>query len=339
MKISVVIPHYLSKITAHAIYKLLENKGRHEVVIWVVDNNAGDGSIAYLRPFVNDIRYQSFPKNYVQSHGIAIDFVLPYVDTEYFITMESDSFPINDKWLDYYEDLIEKGYDAAGSYLQLSGGSYLHPCGAMYSKKAWQEAVSYCNNIEYGYFPNMAYKDGFESHVMLHKSIIEKVIANPFDYVELADEYKKLNRTGWLEKLRWYSPVVGPMHNGMGKNNESVKTYGQRTKETEPQDIILDNKKKIIYRVGEEPGQWLYYFMLAKGKKVFEIPTEMKWMPNREKEQQEYSLNEAGVKHIWAGSSYLGMKDTEMNDVYEFKKNQVNELYNSLPKKYKTDAN
>ena len=42
-------------------------------------------------------------------------------------------------------------------------------------------------------------------------------------------------------------------------------------------------------------------------------------------------LNEAGIKHIWAGSSYLDMKDTDFNDVYEFKSKLIEELYNSLP--------
>ena len=28
--------------------------------------------------------------------------------------MESDSFPVEENWLDYYEKLVEAGFDAAG---------------------------------------------------------------------------------------------------------------------------------------------------------------------------------------------------------------------------------
>lgn len=336
MKISILIPHYKNgKITAHCIHKLLEHKGSHDIEILVVDNNAKDGSIKYLKPFVNDIKYQRYPHDMIQSHGVAMDFILPYVQTDYFIMMESDSYPTENNFLDYYEDLINRGYDSATSYLKLSGGSYGHPCGGLFSKKVWQEAKQYCNAVEYAYFPNMAYKYGFASHVMLHKSIVEDVLKKPFDYVELSDEYKNFTRQQWMEKLMWYSPTVAPFHMGMGSNNESVKTYGNRNKETESSKILLDNKKKIIFRVGLEPAQWFYYWMLAKGYKIFEIPTEIKWMPNRENEQQEYTSTESGITHIWAGSSYLDMENTPMNDVYEFKKTQIEELYNSLSEKLK----
>lgn len=339
MKIAILIPHYKNgQITAHAVSKLIQHKGKHEIEIMIVDNNAGDGSAAFLRPFINDIKYQAYPKDKLQSHGISFDFILPYVKTDYFITIESDSYPTNDTWLDYIEDLINEGYDSGGSLLSLSGGQYQHPCGAFYSKKVWQEAKIYCNEVEYAYFPNMYTSEGFDCHTMLHKSIVEKVIQSPYDYLELADGYKGLSRQGFVEKLMYYSPTVAPFHNGMGKLNESVKTYGQRCLATEVHNILLSDKPKILRRIGYEPGQWLTYFMLAKDKKVFHIPTEVKWVNDREFQQQEYTRMENGFTHVWAGSSYLDMKDTEMNDVYEFKKNQIEELYNSLPENQKIKA-
>ena len=150
MDFTIIIPHYKSKITAYAIHKLRENKGKHNIEIFVVDNNAGDGSFEYLKPFNKYIKYQPYPKNRLQSHGISFDFVLPYVKTEWFITIESDSFPTEDNWLDYYENIINQGYDCAGSLLHLSGGEYLHPCGALYSKKIWEQASKMCFDTKYG---------------------------------------------------------------------------------------------------------------------------------------------------------------------------------------------
>lgn len=336
MKFSILIPHYKNgKMTAYAISQLLKYKGKHEIEILVVDNNFGDGSTNYLKPFTKDFKYQAYPKDKLQSHAIAFDFIMPYVKTNWFITIESDSFPTKDNWLDYYENLINEGYDSAGSFLQLSGGQYQHPAGALYSKKIWQEAKRYCNEVQYAYFPNMNTREGFDCHLMLHKSIVEDVLKSPYDYIELAHGYKGLNRQQIVERMMYYSPVVAPFHNGMGAKNESIKTYGQRSIESEVPFVLLSDKPKIISRIGYEPGQWLTYWQLATGKKLFNIPTEIKWLPNREGQQQEYTLMENGFKHVWAGSSFLDMEGTDFNDVYEFKKNQIEELYQSLPEHQK----
>lgn len=332
MKISILIPHFKTgKMTAYTIAQLLKYKGDHEVEILVIDNNAGDGSVQYLKPFAKDIKYQAYPKDMLQSHGIAFDFILPYVKNDYFITIESDSFPTTEGWLDYYENLINNGYDAGGSLLQLSGGEYLHPCGAFYSKKVWQEAKDYCNSVEYAYFPNMALREGFACHLMVHKSIVEKVMDAPYDYVEPAGDYGKMSRKDIVLRMMHYSPVVAPFHNGMGGNNESIKTYGQRNATSEVPTIILSNKQKLLARIGYEPGQFLYYFMLAKGKKIFHIPTEVNWISGKENQQQEYTLMENGFKHLWGISSYHGHTPEGEEAVAELKQRIPSELYSTLP--------
>lgn len=335
MKVSILIPHFKSKITVYTISQLIKCKGRHEIEIFVINNNSGDGSEKYFECFKDDIHYLEYPKDVIQSHGVSFDWVLPKVTTEYFITIESDAFPTNNKWLDYYEDLINKGYDAAVSVLKLSGGTYGHPCGGLYSKKVWQEAKRYCNEVQYAYFPNMSVSGGFDCHLMAHRDIVFDLLDNPYDYIELAEGYKGLNRAQILGRLVYYSPVVAPFHNGMGRLNESLKTYGLRNIETEVPNILLTDKPKTVNRIGMEPGQWLFYWLLASDKKVFQVPTETKWLPNRENQQQEYTKMENGFQHIWAGSSFLDMKDTDYNDVYEFKKSQIDELYNSLPENQK----
>ena len=336
MKISVIFAHYKTgMMSAYTIAQLLKYKGKHEVEIFVVDNNAGDGSKVYFEPFIKDINYCAYPKETLQSHGVAVDFIMPKITTDYFISLESDAYPIKDDWLDYYEKLINEGYDSAVSLMKLSGGTYGHPCGGLFSKKVWQEAKIYCNEVQYAYFPNFAMKDGFASHTMIHKDLVHDILHSPNDWIELAEGYKGLTRQQIVARMMYYSPVVAPFHNGMGSNDESVNTYGFRTPETEVSRVLLDNKKKIINRVGFEPGQWLYYWQLAMGKKVFHIPTETKWMNDREGEQQEYTLTENGVHHCWGISSYTERPADGVEDIYKEKRELPEKLYNTLPEHQK----
>jgi len=336
MEFTIILPHYRNgKMSTYTLAQLLKYKGSHTLEIIIVDNNPLDGSVEYFKPFENDIRYYPYQKDRIQSHGCAFDYILPLITTPYFVTIESDSYPTNDKWLDYLEELIQQGYDCAGSLLPLSGGTYTHPAGTLYRKSVWEEAKKYCDEIEYSYFPNMSSKEGFDCHLMIHNSILDTVLENPNDYIELAKGYVGLSKEEMIAKRDYYSPVVNPFHNGMGTLQESIKTFGQRNTDSEVNNMLLNNRSKLINRIGMEPGQWFCYWQLAMGKKVAVIPTQTKWMHNRENQQQEYTLMENGFRHEWAGSAYLGMKGTELNDVYEFKNNRINKLYESLPEHQK----
>lgn len=333
MRFTILIPHWKTgKMTAYCIAQLLKFKGKHEIDIIVVDNNHGDGSIDYLYPFAEDIVVWPYPKDKVQSHGVAFDYVLPYVKTESFITLESDSYPTEDNWLDYYEKLVGNGFDAAGSLLQLSGGEYLHPCGAMYKTSVWQEAKDFVEKIPYAYFPNISKIGSFDYHLMVHDSIFDEFEKTPDDYVELAPNYKPYTPLKAVNQLDHYLPIgKGVFHNGMGDRNESIHTFHLRTIESEKDTVFINEKHKLINRIGAEPGQYFSWWLAAMNKKMFFIPTETKWLPNKENRNQEYTKMCNGFKHLWAGSAHLGMKGTDLNDVYEFKRNQLEELYNSLP--------
>lgn len=330
MKFSILIPHYKTgKMTAYAIHQLLKHKGRHEIDIHVVNNSPGHDSIEYLFPY-SIFRYD-YPSNKLQSHGIAFDYILPEIETEYFIAIESDSFPTSDNWLDYYECLIKQGYDAAGSLLQLSGGQYLHPAGALYRKSVWQEAKSYCTHmIDYAYLPNIAMKENHACHLMVKNSLFGEFCKKPEKYVELHSSYKDNSPLQISEKALSYQSVISPFHNGTGRFQESFSTYRFRNPTIGLSDVILDNETDLIYRLGYEPGQWLHYFMLAMGNKIFYIPTETKWMPNRENQQQEYTKNEAGFIHLWGVSAYDNCSNGDVQDIVLFKKNQVERLYASI---------
>lgn len=324
---------------AYTLSQLIKYKGYHEIQIIIIDNNPEDESLyKYCNPFWDKyIWVVPYLSDKLSSHGIAFDYAMNIVQNEWFITLESDSFPVKPGWLDYYENLINEGVDAAGSLLRLSGGTYLHPCAAIYNKSVWKEAKAYVDTIPYNYYPNFMMRDNFPVHTMIHKSLVEQIEDNPNDWVELSSEYKDRTKETMRSKLAHYSSVgCGVFHNGMGGRQESIKTYGERTPESDAPFIKLGIKnQKIIGRLGYEPGAFLHYFMVSEGKKIFHIPTEIKWLEGRENQQQEYTLNEAGVKHIWAGSSFLDMKGTEFNDVYEIKKKTIDDLYNTLPEHQK----
>lgn len=336
LRFSIILCHYRTgKMTAFTIAQILKYKGDHEIEILICNNNAGDGSMEFLEPFMNQIQVFEYPKEKLQSHGIGYDYLFELVSNKWVVTLESDSFPVKEGWLDYYVRLINEGYDAATSLLQLSGGQYGHPAGALYNRDVWLEAWRYCKQVKYLYFPNMGMKDNFKSHLMVHDSIMADFIDNPEDFVELADEYRPYKSEVAKGKWRHYLPVVTPMHNGMGRLQESVRTFGGRNPETEVPNILLDNRAKIIYRVGYEPGQFFYYWMLAKGYKVFHIPTETKWLPGKEMQQQEYTLTENGVKHLWAISAYHDYTPENEKEVALLKQSIPDQLYNSLPEHQK----
>lgn len=336
MKFSIILCHFRTgKMTAYTISQILKYKGDHEIEILICDNNAGDGSIEYLKPFMEHVVVHGYPKDKLQSHGIGYDFLFEYAHNEWIIALESDSFPVQDGWLDFYVRLINDGYDGAVSLLQLSGGKYGHPAGGLYRRSVWVDAWKYCKHLQYYYFPNMAMKDSFSSHIMIHESIVRNMLSAPGDYIELAEGYKPYTPSIAKEKWLHYFPTVGPMHNGMGRVQESVRTYGGRNPETEVPNVLLDNRAKIIYRVGYEPGQWFYYWMLAMDYKIFHIPTETKWMPGKEAQQQEYTLTENGVKHLWAISAYHDYTPENEKETAIYKQSIPDQLYSTLPEHQK----
>lgn len=334
MIISIIIPHYaVGKITAYSISQILKYKGKHDVKIVVVDNNAKDGSSKYLSPFMKDIIYAAYPSDKLQSHGIGISWAIEQglIPSNWFITMENDSFPVVNNFIDNYEDLVNKGYDSAGSILQLSGGRYMHGCGSLYNKDWYYKCKEVVEKIPYTYFPNMAKKNGFDSHLMIHNTIVEDVVGNHEDWIDISEGYRGLSVDGILNKAAYYSATNNPFHCGMGGMQEDVKTYGLRCPEVDSEMILVENRAKIIYRVGYEPSQYMHYFMVKNKAKIFEIPVDIKWMKGRENQQQEFTLSGFGIKHLWAISSYTERGSKDVEDIYELKRSLPDKLYDTLP--------
>jgi hypothetical protein len=339
MRISILIPHFRTwKMTFYAIHQLLKCSGRHQQDIYVVDNNPEDGTAEKLKFFGEKINVLPYPSHLLQSHGIGYDFLVPHLRTEVFATIESDSFPTKEsgEWLDWVELLVKEGYDSAGSCLDLSGGQFVHTAGAFYKKSIWQKAKRYVDEVEYSYLPNIAMKDGFPCHLMVHKSVHDQFALGARDLIQLAPEYDKWGTAELasviLDKIEEYRPIGrGVFHNGIGNTDEAFGTYHERNVVTERDHILQDNKKPLIWRMGSEPGQFFCYWMLANKHKIYAIPTETKWMPNRENQQQERTVMENGFTHCWAITAYNDATNPELKDIIDYKKNMMEELYNSIP--------
>lgn len=336
MKISVILPHYKTlKITTVAIHKLIEFRGNHNLEIFVVDNNASDGTGDALRKIFPSVNFIDYPKDKLQSHGVAISYAVPEISNEIFVTAESDSFPTSTDFFDSIEKMVNDGYDSGGSLLSLSGGQYLHPAGAFYKKSLILEAEAYCNEIEYAYIPHISVKEGFPCHVMVHNSIVETFYETPTKFIKLEEKNKNINPEELKIIANNYKSVVCPFHNGMGDSDESYNTYGLRSVQTEPVRILNKNEKLIINRLGFEPGQWLCYFQLAMGRKLKYVETHTAWMPGRVNEQQDFTLMQTGFTHLWGCSSFHESDSVEFKDVVIRKKNKIEALYNSLPENEK----
>ncbi len=339
MRISILLPHYKTwKMSFYTIHQLLKHKGRHQLDIYVIDNHPQDETALLLKGFYGDkIKLFPYPPEQMQSHGIAYDWVIPHLRTEVFATIESDSFPTSDDWLDWI-DLLSKEYDSAGSLLDLSGGHFVHTAGAFYKKSVWQKCKRYIDNVEYCYFPNAAMKDDFRCHLMVHESVLDQFMRAPEQLVTLAPEYAGQKEDYFAQRLAEYMPIGrGVFHNGIGNRDESYYTYKHRHASIEPDGerhhILQDNKKPLIWRLGCEPGQYFNYWLLANGHPVYAIPTEVIWMEGRENQQQERTIMENGFVHLWAVTAYHECATPELQDIVKRKAEMVEDLYNSIPKK------
>ena len=325
MNFTILLVHYKTwKMTAYSISKLIQHAGKHDIEILVCDNSPDDGSMSEVAKVIKDSRVKvvQYPTDKLQSHGIGFDHLMPYVNTEWFITVESDSFPTQDNWLDYYQDLIEKGFDCAGSLLKLSGGEYIHPAGAMYKTSDWVTAkeVVMRTTPHINYYPNLGVKDNFPCHIMTNEIL-----------TDFPNKHHSYNNVSFAEQLERYLPVAHSVfHNGIGGLQESLLTYHRRNIASGVIDMTTPTKFPI-YRIGYEPGQWFCYHLAAENKSIFPIPTETVWLPNRVNQQQEYTIMENGFTHLWGVSAYHGATGEDLQDIIQFKQNQMESLYNELP--------
>jgi glycosyltransferase involved in cell wall biosynthesis len=89
--------------------------------IVVIDNDSSDGTREFLAE-QDDVRAALMPVNL--GHGVALDVVLPQVDTEHVAVLDVDAFPVSPTWLEQSLAALESSR-ITGAHLHRN---FVHPC-------------------------------------------------------------------------------------------------------------------------------------------------------------------------------------------------------------------
>jgi hypothetical protein len=102
---------------------LLEAVARYssaDTRVVVVDNASKDGTREYLAGM--DLTAIVLPVNL--GHGPAMDLATSRVDTEYFVTLDVDAFPVRADWLEVLRTELEQGSSVVGGHMHRG---FAHP--------------------------------------------------------------------------------------------------------------------------------------------------------------------------------------------------------------------
>jgi hypothetical protein len=115
--------------------------------ILLVDNGSSDGSKDWMRSLGSPIRTLFLPFNL--GHGRAVDIALHLVKTEVTVIVDSDAFPLNDRWLNaLVRPISDQGLAAVGAR---GRRDRLHPAFlAVDTKVARHMKVSFASRTEPG---------------------------------------------------------------------------------------------------------------------------------------------------------------------------------------------
>lgn len=251
------------------------------------------------------------------SHGqglsLAWDQASP--DCDWAFTAETDSFPTRHGWGENYIK-ASVGVDIIGPRMMLAGGIFVHPAGAMYSRrlidamKDWQE-----RHADWCFVPSAGISLGLSDkayHVVARRDWLMG---------------KNLPADKWKEIEIWSRS--GPWQNMLSFDVDSFDDYFLRAsiKNWEP------TGEPAYLRIGYEPGENLSMFADSMGFKSFHAPYHVEWMDGRRDQQAAYSdIFDGAFRHIWAGTSATVVDGLD-EPVKAFKRNQMAELWNKLPVK------
>ena len=116
--LTILIPHYktLSLIKLCLQY-LKKYTDLNKVKIIIIDNNSADGTVEFLRTvkWVSLIERKTNKQDDPgHMHAKALDLGLEKVDTPYVLSIHTDTFVVNEKWLDFLINELEKSKNIAG---------------------------------------------------------------------------------------------------------------------------------------------------------------------------------------------------------------------------------
>lgn len=239
---------------------------------------------------------------------------LAYLASEgsHLFTIETDSMAMRHGWFEPYVK-ASADYDYVGPHMELAGGRFIHPCGALASRELIEAAREWQrNHSDWVFVPGAAIKFGLSDkpyHVVCHEHwLLSRNIDR--DTQREVDIWKKAGP--WQCMISW--------------DDDDWNTYMLRddVKHFEPREA------KWHLRMGYEPGGWLSAFA-RKYFRSLNAPCRIEWMPNRIGQQAAYSdIFDGAYRHIWAGTSATVVEGLA-DDVKAFKRDQMNALWQGVP--------
>lgn len=316
-KIAILIPHYKSwKWLPIAVnsFKQYPFSIEHEII--VCDGSPGHPSIRAITEtsLGEGVKVVSGdPELPSHGQGLSLAWEQASPGCDWAFTTETDAVALRHGWGEPYIK-ASVGSDLIGPHMALAGGKFVHPAGAMYSRrlidamKDWQK-----KHADWVFVPSAAITLGLSDrayHVVCHKNYLDGKNLS-------ADKLKEIEV--WSRS--------GPWQNMIAFDNDSFDDYWLRSQITnwEPTGA------QAYLRIGYEPGQNLSGFAHANGFNCVHTPCHIEWMPGRENQQAAYSdIYNGAFRHIWAGTSATVVEGLA-DEVKTFKTKQMNDYWQTVP--------
>lgn len=313
-KVSILIPHFQTwRWTALAVHFFKTYGFSVPWELIVCDNSPGHPSIQCLtKTSLGDGVKIVAGQHDFPSHGKGYFRAYEEADGDWILTAESDSYPTRHGWSEEYVK-ASADYDFIGPEMPMGGGTFIHPCGALVSRKVldahdeWRRSVRDWKFIP-GSAPAFGLSDKGYHVVASEKWLSDKTISPDV-----------------MAGLRLWEPDVGPWQCMKSFDDDSFDSYWER------KGIANWNptEKQVHLRIGYEPGQHLSYFAQSHGFRCLKAPTHIEWMAGKTGQQAAFSTVFGGFTHAWCGTS--AFSPAIAPEVREFKMAQMNDLFAQLP--------
>jgi len=313
-KVSIIISHFRTfRWTAICLHHFKKYTPPVDFEIIVCDNSPDHPSINAIKStsLGDGVTFITGEKDF-PSHGRGYDLSLKESTGDYIFCAETDSFPTMHGWFNEYIK-ASVDYDLIGPDVPQSSGRYIHPAGALINRTVIDAAEKWQKeHADWLFVPSAGMKLEVSDkcyHVVARKDYMKPFMRD----ASIKSESDLWSRCGVFQEMRSF-------------DEDSFDTYSQRTGITNWEPI---EGKDAYLKIGYEPGQWLSYFASSHGFRVLAAPSHIEWMSGKEGRQAAYSTVFDGFRHVWCGTSAF-MNGIEP-EVREFKMNQMNEYWNSIP--------
>lgn len=314
-KVSIIIPHYKTPLWTAICVNAFKTYGMpipSEII--VCDNSPGDSSIRSITEtsLGAGVKVVSGRTDF-PSHGMGYDIAVKHATGDWIFTSETDSFPTRHGWFDEYVK-ASANYDLIGPSVPQSSGRYIHPAGALVSRKILDAAAEWRkNHAEWAFVPSAAIQMGLSDrayHVVCRSRMVPD---------NLHAEAKLWANAGAWQEMRSF-------------DEDSFDSYSSR----QGIEHFEPTGKDSYLKIGYEAGQWLHYFARHNGFRCMEAPSQIHWMPEHEWKQAAYSTVFDGFRHVWCGTMST-VSDGISKGVRDYKMGVMRELYEQLDPNLRKD--